>query len=166
MIFLCPKHSIYIFVLFNPFINPRRLSNFPSSQSNEGQSHSDCPGTTKVKLPQAACSAVRETSPSYTHSALPNPISPFSHSDNSTLISAPRTGSAWALPHSSVFCLQESTKFPHNHVHANKDTCTHPYRMHVCEQTYLSTHAQTHSSPCISRHGYICMQHLCTSVCV
>ena len=54
LIFLCPKHSIYIIVLFNPLINHRRWSNFPSSQSYQGRATVGVHAPTKVKFPQAA----------------------------------------------------------------------------------------------------------------
>lgn len=103
-------------------------------------------------LPQAAKSALRETSPSYALGSSPTP-SPFSHSDNSTLTSAPRPGSVWeGLPHSSVLCLKKSPKFTHNHMHANKHVDSPTPYAYMLTDMHLSTCVQVHSP-----HVRVCM---------
>lgn len=112
---------LYITVLFNPLINCRRWSNFPSSWSYQGQNHNG-KGTHRVTSPRLPSLYSDQRDISKLRARLfPNPLFPFSHSDNSTLTSAPRAGSVWAgLPHLSVLCLKESPKFTHKHTHANK----------------------------------------------
>ena len=92
--FLCTKHSIYFIGLFNPLIKSRKLSNFPRSQSCQGQSHSGSPGTHQSEALHrlVAKSTVRETPPSCVLCSPPKAIIPFSLSDNSTGLSAPRPG--------------------------------------------------------------------------
>lgn len=95
---------LYITVLFNPLINCRRWSNFPSSWSYQGQNHNG-KGTHRVTSPRlpSLYSDQRDISMLRTR-LFPNPLFPFSHSDNSTLTSAPRAGSVWAgLPHYLCF---------------------------------------------------------------
>lgn len=94
-------------------------------------------------FPQAAKSALKETSPSYALCSSPTP-SPILLLRQLHLDLSPRPGSIWTcLPHSFVLCLKESPKFTHNHVHANK---------HVYSLNTICIH--------VNRHAFI---YICTS---
>lgn len=158
--FLCTKHSIYFIGLFNPLIKSRKLSNFPRSQSCQGQSHRGVQAPTKVKPSTGWLPSPRsERLPQAVYSALlPRPSS-LSPSQTTPLGS--RLPGWLCLPRPWGLCVQESTKLTHS-IHANKDPCTHPCLIHTLTDVHLSTDAQALTSHVQAK---ACSElHLCTEV--